>query len=336
MTEAEAHHSIRVDGIGDINVFVQGAIDPKRVFVVTVHDLGCSHKHMKVFIDSEQMSTLRNRCTFIHIDVPGQEDEAPDLPPGFRFPTMKELGSAVKKILDELKVKSVVALGEGAGANILARFAIEHPDACIGACLLHCTSSTAGVMEVMKDKVLTWKLDHIGMDPSVESYLVIHRFGTYQIQGAKSAKELDSVVKDFCEKLYSKRNPRNLKMFVEAFKTRTELSTKDLNSTKSNILLVTGKEASYNHTVHTMFSKLDNKNRATLLEISDVANPMVEAQPKLAEGFQYFLQGLGLVSSLPMRKISANDMRARRLSMEEMDKPRARTNSGLYGSSPKQ
>ena len=39
-----------------------------------------------------------------------------------------------------------------------------------------------------------------------------------------------------------------------------------------------------------MFSKLDNKNRATLLEISDVANPLVEAQPKLAEGFQYFVQ----------------------------------------------
>ena len=45
-----------------------------------------------------------------------------------------------------------------------------------------------------------------------------------------------------------------------------------------------------NTQVHTMYSKLDNKNRATLLEISDVANPLIEAIPKLAEGFQYFLQ----------------------------------------------
>ena len=42
--------------------------------------------------------------------------------------------------------------------------------------------------------------------------------------------------------------------------------------------------------VHTMYSKLDNKNKATLLEISDVANILAEAPMKLAEGFQYFLQ----------------------------------------------
>lgn len=331
----ETHNTIRVDGIGEMNVFVQGPVDAKRVYVVTVHDLGCSHKQMREFIDSEPMATLRARCTFIHIDVPGQEDGAPDLPTDYKFPTMRELGNAVKFILDKFNVKSAVALGEGAGANILARFAIEHPESCLGACLIHCTSTTAGFMEVMKDKVLTWKLDHIGMDPSVENYLVLHRFGSYQIEGASSAKELDAVVKEFCGKLYSKRNAHNLRMFVETFKMRTELTAKDLNSTKSNILLVTGKEASFNHTVHTMYSKLDNKNRATLLEISDVANPLIEAIPKLAEGFQYFLQGLGLVSSLPMRKISANDLKARRLSMEEMDRPRTRTNSGLFGSSPK-
>jgi hypothetical protein len=39
-----------------------------------------------------------------------------------------------------------------------------------------------------------------------------------------------------------------------------------------------------------MYSKLDNKNKATLLEISAVANPLSEAQEKLAEGLQYFVQ----------------------------------------------
>ena len=42
--------------------------------------------------------------------------------------------------------------------------------------------------------------------------------------------------------------------------------------------------------VHTMYSKLDNKQKATILEISDVANILAEAPWKLAEGFQYFLQ----------------------------------------------
>jgi len=327
---SETHYLIRAEGVGEINVFVEGLLDGKRTNVVTVHDLGCSHKTMKSFVDSEHMASLRQRCTFIHIDVPGQEDEAPDLPANFKFPTMKALGRAIKVILEELKVKSVVGLGEGAGANILARFALEYPEFCLGICLIHCTSTTAGFMEVMKDKVLTWKLDHIGMDPSVENYLVLHRFGASHLEVAKNASELDDVVKDFCSKLYSKRNPKNLKLFVEAFKARTELTARELNLMKTNVLLVTGKEASFNHTVHTMYSKLDNKNKATLLEISAVANPLSEAQEKLAEGLQYFVQGLGLISSIPMRKISGQEyQRARRQSMEEMDRPRKNSTSLL-------
>ena len=70
------------------------------------------------------------------------------------------------------------------GANILARFALAHPEKCLGLCLIHCTSTTAGFMEVARDSILTWKLDHIGMDPSVESYLVLHRFGSTNLEGA--------------------------------------------------------------------------------------------------------------------------------------------------------
>ena len=39
-----------------------------------------------------------------------------------------------------------------------------------------------------------------------------------------------------------------------------------------------------------MYNKLDNKTKATLLEISDVANILAEAPQKLAVGLQYFLQ----------------------------------------------
>ncbi len=50
-----------------------------------------------------------------------------------------------------------------------------------------------------------------------------------------------------------------------------------------------------------MYSKLDNKQKATILEISDVANILAEAPWKLAEGLQYFLQ-VSLIS-LP-RKVA--------------------------------
>jgi hypothetical protein len=43
--------------------------------------------------------------------------------------------------------------------------------------LVHPTGSTAGFMEMMKDKLNNWKLIHKGMNPDAEAYLIWHRFG---------------------------------------------------------------------------------------------------------------------------------------------------------------
>ena len=39
-----------------------------------------------------------------------------------RYPSMQELGEALVSVLDSLSIEYVVGLGEGAGANILARW----------------------------------------------------------------------------------------------------------------------------------------------------------------------------------------------------------------------
>jgi len=297
MSSEETHHVVPVPEVGDVNIYVQGQLDGKRPVIVTVHDLGCSHKTVKWFVDHDCMTGIRSRATFIHVDVPGQEEDAQDVK---EFPSMEALGKGIGTILANFNVGTAIGLGEGAGANILARFGLEHPEKCLGLCLIHCTSTTAGFMEVARDSILTWKLDHIGMDPSVESYLVLHRFGAHQFENASTTSEIDAVIKNFTDRLYHKRNAHNLKAFVGSFRARTELTLEELNAMRPRVLLVTGKEASFNHTVHTMYSKLDNKQKATLLEISDVANILAEAPLKLAEGFQYFLQGIGLFASLPL------------------------------------
>ena len=53
-----------------------------------------------------------------------------------------------------------------------------------------------------------------------------------------------------------------------------------------------------------MYSKLDNKQKATILEIADVANILAEAPVKLAEGLQYFLQ-VNDNSNFQLTKITA-------------------------------
>lgn len=71
----------------------------------------------------------------------------------FEYPTLAMLGDGLVDVLDELKLQYVIGIGEGAGANILARFGIAHPQRCLGLALIHCTSTSAGVMEYFRDKV---------------------------------------------------------------------------------------------------------------------------------------------------------------------------------------
>ena len=66
---------------------------------------------------------------------------------------MRTMGSCLAEVVDTLAISYVIGLGEGAGANILARFGMDHPEKCLGLILIHCTSTQAGVMEFFRDKV---------------------------------------------------------------------------------------------------------------------------------------------------------------------------------------
>lgn len=69
---------------------------------------------------------------------------------------MRTMGHVLAEVLDALHLDYVIGLGEGAGANILARFGMDHPTRCLGLILIHCTSTVAGVMEYFRDKVDIW------------------------------------------------------------------------------------------------------------------------------------------------------------------------------------
>lgn len=71
----------------------------------------------------------------------------------YQFPTLQTLGEELAKVLDYVKVKFVIGLGEGAGANVLARFGLAHPTRCLGLILINCTGSATSVKENFKAKV---------------------------------------------------------------------------------------------------------------------------------------------------------------------------------------
>ena len=63
-------------------------------------------------------------CVY-HINAPGQEPNAEQIPVGTEYPTMEQLAETVYLIVDHFKLADVTCIGVGLGANVLARFAVN-------------------------------------------------------------------------------------------------------------------------------------------------------------------------------------------------------------------
>ena len=59
------------------------------------------------------------------------------------FPSLADLGMNLVTVLDQLRISRVVLLGLGAGANIAARFAMNHPGRVEGMLLVDCKHAVA-------------------------------------------------------------------------------------------------------------------------------------------------------------------------------------------------
>ena len=71
----------------------------------------------------------------------------------YQFPSLQVLGEDLVTILDTLHVRYVIGFGEGAGANVIARFGLAHPTRTVGLILINCTGSAVSVKENFKAKV---------------------------------------------------------------------------------------------------------------------------------------------------------------------------------------
>ncbi|CAF0720418.1 unnamed protein product [Adineta ricciae] len=320
---------IRSEKLGlDYTVWVQDDTGTNaKCYVMTIHDLGCSHSIFTEFVSQPEMRALKQRIVWVHVDLPGQEDGAGILTIE-KYPSLDDVGSELINILDHLNIPQIVVFGEGAGANIGCRFAIEHPTRVHGVVLVHPTGTTAGFMEIMKDKLNNWKLIHKGMNPDAEAYLIWHRFGRDAAKGYVDSQVLEANIREFSEKLYQKRTAKNLALFLDAFLNRTNLVDK-LDKLTVDCLVAVGKKSSVLHTTEKFYEKLrDSRDPQKMVNspilIADNAGDILgEAPDVLAKSMQFFLQGIGLISGLPMDAgLVGLGRLSRSMSMEEADRPR--------------
>lgn len=311
----------------DFTVYVQDQTlkTQQRCYIMTVHDLGCDYSTFTEFISCPEMRSLKERVIWLHVDLPGQEANAADLSIT-KYPTMPDLAEELLLILDHFKINKVVCLGEGCGANVVTRFAMKYPQRCAGVALVHPTGSTASVFQQFKERLASL----LPVRSSAEAYLIWHRFG----RSNQTDQLVQANIKEFQQKFFARRNPRNLDLLIDAFLNRSNITEK-LDDLKVDVLIAYGKKASLSNETKKFYKALyetrkNNKQllvNCPLLEVEEMGDVIGESPDRLAIALQFFLQGCGLLTAMPMKnELKGLGRLSRAFSMEEFDKPRKGSN----------
>ncbi|CAH1187836.1 unnamed protein product [Phyllotreta striolata] len=278
---------------GNIVVAVQGS--RKKPAILTYHDLGLNYvSNFQAFFNYIDMRALLENFCVYHINAPGQEEGAQTLSEDYLYPTMDELANQLTYVMTHFGLKQFIGFGVGAGANILCRFALNHPERVSALCLVNCVSTQAGWIEWGYQKLNARHLRSKGMTQGVLDYLMWHHFGR---QTEERNHDLVQVYKSYFERNV---NPTNLALFIDSYVRRTDLNihremdpTKKKNSTLSMpVINITGSMSPHMEDTVTFNGRLDPTN-SSWMKISDGGMVLEEQPGKVSEAFRLFLQGEG-------------------------------------------
>jgi len=326
-------HMIQTEFCGHLSVFVQGDLEKLRegnsVFL-TVHDIGSNHNSWVSFTKNEVMNGVTEKSLFLHVCAPGQETGAEDLPDNYTFPTMQELGEGLVTVLDILRVPRVICLGAGAGANIMTRFVLKNPNRCHGAICIQPTASVATFREQFKEKLNAMKP---GASFDTDQFMVFHKFG----HSVDKFADIQEALKEFKNKLHRDINKKNLKLYVDAFMKRTDISEDIAKSLTTEMLILVGARYPMVKATEAMYKQAPMKS-TSILKLEDVGDVLDEAPEKAQEAMLLFCQGLGLLPAVQSNRSSregsrrsstastpgGNRSRKTSMSMQEADIPNIR------------
>ncbi|XP_015438928.1 PREDICTED: protein NDRG3 isoform X2 [Dufourea novaeangliae] len=290
---------------GSLMVAVQG--NRAKPAILTYHDLGLNYiSSFQAFFNYIDMRVLLENFCVYHVNAPGQEEGASTLPEDYIYPSMDELAEQLLFVLGHFGLKSVIGFGVGAGANILARFALTHPEKVNALCLINCVSTQSGWIEWAYQKMNVRHLRSQGMTQGVLDYLMWHHFG----RGTEERNhDLVQVYKNYFERHV---NPTNLALFIDSYVRRTDLNiTRELDPIRKKegltlgvpVINITGALSPHVDDTVTLNGRLDPTN-SSWMKISDCGMVLEEQPGKVSEAFRLFLQGEGYVAPLSPLKMA--------------------------------
>uniref|UniRef100_A0A3B1JS37 NDRG family member 4 n=1 Tax=Astyanax mexicanus TaxID=7994 RepID=A0A3B1JS37_ASTMX len=252
---------------GMLHVVIRGAPKGNKPAILTYHDVGLNHKLcFNTLFHNEDMQEITKHFVVCHVDAPGQHIGAPQMPAGYGF-------------------KSIVGIGVGAGAYILAKFALIFPDLVEGLVLLNIDPNGKGWIDWAATKLS-------GLTSTLPDIVLPHLFSQEELM---SNTEL---VQSYRQQINNTINQFNLQLFWNMYNSRRDLEMNrsgtvlNAKTLRCPVMLVVGDNAPAEEGVVECNSKLDPTNTTFL------------KPGKLTEAFKYFLQGMGYMPSASMTRLA--------------------------------
>jgi pimeloyl-ACP methyl ester carboxylesterase len=298
----------RIDaGFGPILVARQGKFKPnsRQCCIVTFHDLGLNYSsNFQAFLNYHLMRPVIERMPVVHINAPGQEDDADELPSDYVYPTMSQLAESVRTVCNYYNIKQVICFGVGLGANVMARVAQKNPDIVDGVFLINPVPTVASWMEWVYQKRNIYYLNslcngtmqmngpnHVESFPQcILDYLIWHHFGT---PSEEHCRDLINIYKNYFSSY--KIRPKNLAMLIDSYIRRDDVgvSRNDGDHIECSSLVLCGNDSPFLEDSINMNQRL-KPDRSTWMKLFDSGLVLDEQPNKVAEAFILFVQGLGL------------------------------------------
>uniref|UniRef100_A0A3Q3QGK9 NDRG family member 4 n=1 Tax=Monopterus albus TaxID=43700 RepID=A0A3Q3QGK9_MONAL len=249
------------------------------------------------FFSNGDMQEITKHFVVCHVDAPGQHNGAAQLPQGYQYPTMDQLAGMLPTVVQQFGFKSIVGIGVGAGAYILAKFALIFPDLVEGLVLLNIDPNGKGWIDWAASKLS-------GLTSTLPDTVLPHLFSQEELVNNTE------LVQSYRQQIGSNINQFNLQLFWNMYNSRRDLEMNrsgtvlNAKTLKCPVMLVVGDNAPAEEGVVECNSKLDPTN-TTFLKMADSGGlPQLTQPGKLTEAFKYFLQGMGYIAYVKDRRLS--------------------------------
>ncbi|XP_072403792.1 protein NDRG4 isoform X1 [Chiloscyllium punctatum] len=284
---------------GMLHVVIRGAPKGNRPAILTYHDVGMNHKLCyNTFFNFEDMQEITKHFVVCHIDAPGQQTNASQFPSGYQFPTMDQLAAMLPSVVQHFGFKSVVGIGVGAGAYILAKFALIFPDMVEGMVLINIDPCGKGWIDWAATKLS-------GLTSSLPDTVLSHLCSQEELMNNTE------LVQSLRQQIGANVNQSNLQLFWNMYNSRRDLemnrpgTVANAKTLQCPVMLVVGDNSPAEEGVVECNSKLD-PTQTTFLKMADSGGlPQITQPGKLTEAFKYFLQGMGYIAYLVDRRMSS-------------------------------